>query len=101
MTRRMLLLLATVTAWGADLPSADSLLERYLEATGGRKAHEARKSEIVRGTVEYTALGLTGKSVRWSADPGLYRMQMEFAGVGLMEAGVKDGVAWERSDLLG
>jgi hypothetical protein len=102
MTRRVMMLAwgAAVIAWGADLPSADSLLERYVEATGGRKAYDARKSEIMRGTVEYSALGVKGTVVRWEAQ-GLYRMHMEFPGIGAMEAGVKGGIAWERSDLLG
>ena len=101
MNRRVWLLLVAMTAWAADLPSAETLMERYVEATGGRVAHEARKSEIAYGTVEYTAMGLSGKMTRWVAGDGLYRLTMELPGVGAMEAGVKDGVAWERSDLLG
>jgi hypothetical protein len=101
MTRRCWLLLAGSWVWAAELPSAESLLERYVEATGGRAAYAARKSEIAHGSVEYAAMGLRGQMTRWAAGDGLYRLRMELPGVGAMEAGVKDGVAWERSDLLG
>jgi hypothetical protein len=39
--------------------------------------------------------------VRYATSTGLYYMRMEMPGVGAIETGVKDGIVWERSDLLG
>lgn len=102
MTRRCLLALTTaLPMWGADLPPAETLLDHYIEVTGGKKAYESHKSEIAHGTVDYAAMGLKGKVVLYTTSDGFYRLKMEMAGIGTLETGVKDGIAWERSELLG
>jgi hypothetical protein len=95
------LLLASAGAFGADLPSAESLLDRFVEVTGGEAAYAARTSEIARGTVEMPAMGLKGTLVRYAAEPDQYLVVMEIPGIGKVLSGVKDGVAWEMSDLMG
>jgi hypothetical protein len=94
-------MLAAATLSAADLPTGESLLDKYVEVTGGKKAYAARKTEIAHGTVEYAAMGIKGKMTRWASDAGEYRLTMEIPGIGKMDAGVTKGVAWERSDLLG
>ena len=42
------------------LPSAESILDRYVQVTGGKQAYDKRKTEIAHGTVEYAALGIKG-----------------------------------------
>ncbi len=102
MTRRVTLILAfAAIASAADLPSAESLLDKYVEVTGGKRAYDARKTEIAHGTVEYAAMGVKGKMIRYASDQGEYRVTMELPGIGKVDAGVTKGVAWERSDLLG
>ena len=102
MTRRWIfILLAASPAWAADLPSAARLLDHYVDVTGGKQAYANHKSEIAHGTVELAAMGLKGKLTRWAAEGGLYRETMEIPGIGKLEEGSKDGVAWERSDLQG
>ena len=44
----------------AGMPSVDSILEKYLEASGGKRAFEKINSRVSKGTVELTALGMTG-----------------------------------------
>lgn len=104
MIRRTILALfcAGPLLWAADaLPSAEALLDRYVEVTGGTQAYENRKTEFARGTMEYKAQGLTGTVTRWADVSGNYYSALEIAGIGKVEMGVRDGVAWERSDLLG
>lgn len=101
MTRRWWLLMLALPVWGADLPRAETLLDRFVEVTGGKQAYESQKSAIAHGTVDYAAMGLKGKVTLYTTSDGFYRMKMDMAGVGALETGVKDGVAWERSDLLG
>lgn len=94
-----LALAAPLTA--ADLPTPDSILDRFVEVTGGKAAYQERKTEIVTGTVEFKAMGLKGSMVTYFEDPGKYYMAMDLAGVGKIETGLLDGVAWENSVLQG
>lgn len=92
----------TLPATAADaLPSAESLLDRYIQVTGGKAAYEGRKTEEVTGTVEFAAAGLKGSMVSYFEEPSKYYMAMDLAGVGKIESGLVDGVAWENSLLQG
>jgi len=102
MNRRLaILLMLAGSAFGADLPRGESLLDRFVEVTGGKQAYAARKNEIARGTMEFAAMGLKGTVVRYIADKGAYRASIELPGIGPMEMGFKDGVAWQDSVLTG
>lgn len=95
------LLFAATCASAADLPSAESLLDRFVEATGGKQAYAAHKTEIARGTVTMAAMGIKGTLVRYASEPDHYLVVMEIPGIGKVLSGVKDGIAWESSDLMG
>lgn len=84
----------------ADLPSAESILDRYVEVTGGAAAYKSRTSEVINGTLTIAAAGITGQ-VRMSVKPGLLRGTIELPGVGIIDRGVKDGVAWETNPITG
>lgn len=91
---------AQEAAAGGELPSAESILDRYVEVTGGAGAYESRTSEVVTGTLEIVAAGLTGQ-LQALVKPGLQRTTIQISGVGLIESGVKDGVAWESNPVTG
>jgi len=104
MNRRVLILLLMSSAAGfaADpLPSAESILDRYVQVTGGRQAYEKRKTEIAHGTLEYTSLGIKGTITRYAAEPDKYYATLDIEGLGKVEMGVNGPVAWENSALLG
>src|SRR5579872_672248 len=108
MNRRVLILLLTVagaavtSVYGADpLPSAESILDRYVQVTGGKQAYEKRKSEIAHGMVEFPALGIKGTMTRYAAQPDKYYYTVDIAAIGKMETGVTGSIAWENSALLG
>jgi len=90
-----------IQAADPDLPSAESILDRYIEVTGGKAAYEARKTEIATGKLEFAAAGVKGAIVQYSAAPDKYYSSLEIDGIGKVEMGVLDGVAWEKSALLG
>src|SRR5690606_11982663 len=52
------------------------------------------------GTMEIAAAGLTGQ-LQISTRPGLQRTRIELPGVGVLESGVNDGVAWDNNPLTG
>lgn len=105
MTRRCFLAISVFAlaapVFAAGLPTPDSILDRFVEVTGGKAAYAARKTEVVTGTVEFKAMGLKGAMVTYYQDPGKYYMAMDLAGVGKIETGLTDGVAWENSVLQG
>ena len=88
------------TAPAQELPPAATILDRFVEVTGGRKAYEAHHSEILIGNVEFPAQGLKGKIQRYLASNKEYSA-VNLEGIGLIESGVSDGMSWEKSVLLG
>src|SRR6185437_5832251 len=104
MTRRVaVLLFALAPAFAADpaLPSGASLMDRYIDVTGGKAAYEKHKSAVETGRMEFAALGLKGTLVTYSADPDEYYSSMDLDGVGRIDMGVTHGVAWENNPLTG
>ena len=91
---------SSATAPATELPSAESILDRYVEVTGGREAYEKRTSEVAHGKMEMGAIGISGELKSYSK-PGLQYLVIELTGVGKIEQGVKDGIAWENSILQG
>lgn len=85
----------------AALPKAETILDRYIEVTGGKAAYEKRKTEIATGTFEMTAMGLKGTLTHYAADPDKSYSVIDLEGVGKMEQGSSDGVAWEKSAMTG
>src|SRR5579862_2089892 len=104
LTRRLALaglLACALPAFSADPPAPETILDRFVEVTGGKAAYEKRKTEVVHGTVEFAAVGLKGTMVEYFEEPGKFYMAMELAGIGKIESGLTDGVAWESSVLQG
>jgi len=92
--------MAQEAASGDDLPPAASILARYVEVTGGAAAYDGMTSQVATGTMELAAAGLTGQ-LQIFTKPGLQFTSIELPGVGIVESGVKDGLAWENSALTG
>ena len=97
------LLLAPIVLCNAQdqLPSADSVLNHFLDATGGRAALEKRHNQVEHGTVEISAMGLKGDLTIYEAEPNKNRMVIDLAGIGKIESGTDGAVAWENNPLQG
>ncbi len=83
------------------LPSADAVISRFVEVTGGKAAWEARHSQIEHATIEFTKLGVKGTITIYEAAPDKYLALTELAAVGKMATGADGQVAWENSALQG
>jgi hypothetical protein len=83
-----------------DLPKAEAVLDRYVEATGGKAAYDKVKSMSMTGTFEVPAQGIKGKMQRFSAGNDLY-VGIDIPGAGKIETGVSNGVAWETNPFTG
>lgn len=91
----------TALVWAQALPDAATILDRYVQVTGGRAAYEKHQTEVLTGVVEFPAQGLKGKLVRYSAPPDKEYSTVDLEGIGSIESGVYAGAAWEKSVLLG
>jgi hypothetical protein len=96
-----LLCAGLVRAADTPLPKAETILDGYVDATGGKAAYEKRKSEIVTGTVAFTANGMKGTITIYSDVSNNNYMAMDLEGVGKIESGIYNGQAWESSAVQG
>lgn len=96
-------LLAPVVLCNAQdtLPSAETVLNRFLDATGGRAALEKRHNQVEHGTVEISAMGLKGDLIIYEAEPNKNRMVIDLTGIGKIESGTDGTIAWENNPLQG
>jgi hypothetical protein len=107
MRRSFLLIVAGVACAGfihaADepLPKAETLLDGYIDATGGKAAYEKRKSEVMHGTIEFAANGMKGTVTTYSDVSNNNYTVVDIEGVGKIESGVYNGQPWELSSLQG
>lgn len=93
--------LLTAPLAAQSLPAAASILDRYVQATGGKAAYERHTTEILTGTIEFPAQGLRGKLTRYSMSPDKEYSVVELDVLGKIESGVQSGVPWEKSVILG
>lgn len=105
-TRRIAFLTAfsafSVIAFADDaLPPAQTIIDRFIQVTGGRAAYEKRTSEIMKGTVEMGAQNIKGTVTRYSQPPDKSYTLMELDGVGKIEEGAAGGVVWENNPMTG
>lgn len=83
------------------MPSVDSILEKYLEASGGRSAFEKLTSRVSTGTVEITALDITGTAEIDEQSPDRSSMIIAAPGLGLMQRTFDGKRAWLQDPLQG
>ena len=83
------------------LPSADAVLNRFVDAIGGRAVLEKRHNQVEHGTVEIAAMGVKGGVTIYEAEPNKNRMIIDLAGIGKIESGTDGTVAWENNPLQG
>lgn len=84
----------------AQLPTAEAVLDRYVEATGGAEAYRALKSQSSTGSLVFKAMGLKA-SVKTFAIPNNGLVVLDLPGMGEIRSGVRDGIAWELSPMQG
>ncbi len=83
------------------LPKAETILDHYIEVTGGKAAYEKRTSEIASGTFEIPAMGMKGSMTRYADSGNNSYMVVELEGLGKMEQGSANGIAWDKNPMTG
>ena len=96
------ILAAPLALMAADkLPKADTVLDHFVEVTGGKAAYEQGHNQIARGTVEFVGKGIKGPMTEYAQAPDKVYRLVDLEGVGQVEEGSNGTVAWERSALQG
>jgi len=101
--RVLLIFVLAFTALAADdaLPKAETILDRYIEVTGGKAAYEKRRTEVAKGMFDMAAQGVRASVTRYSAAPDKSYSLLEIEGAGKLESGAGDGIAWDNSAMMG
>jgi hypothetical protein len=100
--------LVTSIALGTDrlvaqetLPPARTIIDRYVEATGGRETFAKHTSRRAVGKVSMPAQGVEGDVEILAARPDLLRLRMTLPGVGEIQSGYDGRVGWSVNPLTG
>ena len=84
-----------------ELPTAEAVLDRYVEVTGGRKAYEELVSRVSTGNTEFTSLEIRGRTTIYQSKPVRHYSLTESEAFGIMEEGTDGNLAWANSLLAG
>ncbi|MGH9871227.1 MAG: S41 family peptidase [Pyrinomonadaceae bacterium] len=85
----------------AGSPSVASILDRYLEASGGSSALEKVTNRVATGTVEMTSLGVTGTVEFVEQSPNKSSVIINAPGLGVMQKTFDGSRAWLQDPLQG
>jgi outer membrane lipoprotein-sorting protein len=99
---------AAILAFGAfalaaadELPKGEVVLDKYIDATGGKAAYSKLHSETTTGTMEFKGMGLKGKMTAYAAEPDKRYTEVVIDGVGKIQEGSNGEVAWGLSTMQG
>jgi hypothetical protein len=97
------LVLGSVVLFAADgdVPPAETILDHFIEVTGGKAAYEKVHTEVAKGTMEMVGRGVKGTIVSYQAEPDRAYTVADIQGVGKVESGSDGGVVWEISSIAG
>src|SRR5262249_33494682 len=83
------------------LPTADVILDKYVEATGGKGAYERVHTEKWTGTFEFVGKGVKGAVTAFRSRPKKSVNLVELEGIGNIQDGTDGETAWTLSSLQG
>jgi hypothetical protein len=84
-----------------ELPSGEAVLDKYIEATGGRATYEKRHNAKLTIRMEMPAMGVKASMLMYSAMPNKLYAKTEMPGMGKSVTGTDGKTVWQVSDLRG
>lgn len=85
----------------AALPPAQGIIDRHIEAVGGRAAIKAHNSVNMKGSITIPSNGMTGSIEVFAARPNRTLAKTTLAGIGDVMEGYDGKVAWSMSPMTG
>jgi hypothetical protein len=95
------LAITSAIAQEAALPTVDQILEKFVEASGGKPANEKLGSRISEGSFEIPEMGVYGSLTIYDKAPNKRALLVEIPGFGTFKQGVDGEVAWEDNPMSG
>ncbi len=96
----VLALYAGSALYAAD-PTGESILDRYIEVTGGKAAYGKVRNRVTVARMEFVGKNITANMTMTNGEALKSRMSIDIPGVAKMEQGTDGATAWERSALKG
>jgi outer membrane lipoprotein-sorting protein len=87
------LFLASVTAVPGYTQTAKEIIQKMIEATGGRKALESIDDSTITGTIDLTDQGFSGEITIYKKEPSKMRIDVEIMGMVITQA-FDGNMAW-------
>lgn len=84
-----------------DLPTAEEVMNKFIEATGGAGAYEELSSRKITGTVEIVAAGVKGDVTIYQQAPDKLLSTLDFEGIGEVVQGTDGKAAWSEDPNTG
>ena len=88
-------------AAGAELTSADEVIDRYTKAVGGKEAYEKLSSRVSKGTFELPAMGASGTIEIQAKAPNKTVSIINLPGLGTIGRGYDGTTAWSQHPQTG
>ncbi|MBN2356332.1 hypothetical protein JXO59_09475 [candidate division KSB1 bacterium] len=85
----------------AQLPDGETVLNNYIQATGGRTAYDAVQNRVTEWMMEIPAQGFSLTCKAYLSRPNRAYMIMESPAFGKIEKGIDGDVAWENTLMKG
>ena len=92
---------STSLCFAGDLPGSEEIIAKMIEGEGGAAAKRKIKNSVIKMTIDFGMGGMIGKGLVYTARPGNQHTAIESQGLGTMEEGVTDGVAWGLTMMMG
>ncbi|MDX6711227.1 MAG: carboxyl-terminal processing protease [Blastocatellia bacterium] len=82
-------------------PEAEQVMERYLNAIGGKEALAAIKTRVSTGTAVFGTETMTGKVVIREEPPNRRNMELTVPGLGVMQIAFDENRGWMEHPVMG
>lgn len=93
--------IAPMAASAQDLPPAQEIIDRYVEAIGGREAALRQIATRTTGTFSMPAMGVTGELEVVTGENDEMATRVVIPGMGEMMSGYTGEVAWSMDPMMG
>lgn len=95
--------LCPLSTSGADesLPKGEAILDKHLEAMGGRAAHKKLRNRVTKGTFSVPGMIAKAKMTTYAAAPQKQYVLIESDMIGKIESGTDGETVWEVTTVMG
>src|SRR5882762_240539 len=85
----------------ASLPTADQILDKYVQAIGGKAAIEKQTSRVSKGSFEIPAVGASGTAEIYEKAPNKNAAIITIPGFGVVQEGYDGKTGWAQDPQSG